>query len=55
MWVDPTKDPLRWIIAKSTSKKHDFWDLITNCFDLTVKELITAYKDRWPIEEIFNG
>ena len=54
VWVDPMKDPLCWIIAKSTSKKHDFWDLITNCIDLTVKELITAYKDRWPIEEIFK-
>ena len=53
--IDPTKDPLRWIIAKNTSKKHDFWNLITNSFDLTVKELITAYKDCWPIEEIFNG
>ena len=54
VWIDTDKDPLRWIVGRSHSTKHRYWDLITSDFKLKAKDIISAYAARWPIEEVFK-
>jgi len=48
------KEPFRLIITKSKEDENlEYW-FVTNCFDLSAKEVTDAYKKRWNIEVFFR-
>ena len=54
IWIQGLDQPLRRILVKKKKGKRKYWDLLTNNLNLSAKDIISLYTNRWSIEEVFN-